>query len=92
MALQSLILPIVSIFRSMGLNSARNALTAITKDFKGFSKQVGMAAGSFAAFSALTTARQFTVEAVEATQRFERNVLALNQIFEEAAPDRKSVV
>lgn len=86
MALQSLILPIVSIFRSMGLNSARNALTAITKDFKGFSKQVGMAAGSFAAFSALTTARQFTVEAVEATQRFERNVLALNQVFEDAAP------
>jgi translation initiation factor 2B subunit (eIF-2B alpha/beta/delta family) len=70
----------------MGLNSARNALTAITKDFKGFSKQVGMAAGSFAAFSALTTARQFTVEAVEATQRFERNVLALNQVFEDAAP------
>ena len=90
MALQSLILPIVSIFRSMGLNSARNALTAITKDFKGFSKQVGMAAGSFAAFSALTTARQFTVEAVEATQRFERNVLALNQIFEDAAPSLRA--
>jgi len=86
MALQSLILPIVSIFRSMGLNQARNALTAITKDFSGFAKQVGVAAGSFAAFSALTTARQFTVEAVEATQRFERNVLALNQVFEDAAP------
>ena len=90
MALQSLILPIVSIFRSMGLNSARNALTAITKDFKGFSKQVGMAAGSFAAFSALTTARQFTVEAIDATQRFERNVLALNQIFEDAAPSLRA--
>jgi hypothetical protein len=86
MALQSLILPIVSIFRSMGLNSARQALAGITKDFSGFAKQVGMAAGSFAAFSALTTARQFTVEAVEATQRFERNILALNQVFEDAAP------
>ena len=86
MALQSLILPIISIFRSQGLNSARNALTAITKDFGGFAKQVGVAAGSFAAFSALTTARQFTVDAIDATQRFERNILALNQVFEEAAP------
>lgn len=86
MALQSLVLPIVSIFRSMGLNSARQALTAITKDFAGFSKQVGMAAGSFAAFSALTTARQFTVDAIDATQKFERNVLALKQVFEGAAP------
>ena len=39
-----------------------------------------------AGFSALQSAQQFIVQSVESTQKFERNLLALNQVFEDAAP------
>ena len=86
MALQSLLLPIVSLFRSAGLNQASAGLRGLTKNFTSLGQQIGLAAGSFGAFSALTTAQTFTKTAVDATQKFERNLLALNQVFEEVAP------
>jgi len=86
MALQSLILPIVSLFRSAGITQARNALTGLNKDLKGLAGAVGKAAGSFAAFQAVTGSRQFLLDAVDSTQQFERNMLALGQVFEGLTP------
>ena len=86
MALQSLILPIVSLFRSAGITQARNAIFGLNKDLKGLAGSVGKAAGSFAAFQAVTGSRQFLLEAVENTQQFERNMLALGQVFEGLTP------
>lgn len=86
MALQSLILPILSVFRSAGLQQASGVLRQMTGNFDSLAGKIGLAAGSFSAFSALTTARTFTTESVAATQLFERNLLALNQVFEELQP------
>lgn len=86
MALQSLILPILSVFRSAGLQQASGVLRQLTGNFDSLAGKIGLAAGSFGAFSALTTARQFAVESVNATQQFERNLLALNQVFEGLQP------
>lgn len=86
MALQSLILPILSVFRSAGLQQASGVLRSLTGNFSSLAGQIGLAAGSFSAFSALTTAKEFTTQAVQSTSLFERNLLALNQVFEELQP------
>lgn len=90
MALQPLIMPILSIFKSAGITQARSALLGLNKDFTHFAQSVGKAGGAFAAFQALAGAREFTITAVEATQRFERNILALQQVFEEVTPQLRA--
>ena len=84
-----IILPILSIFKSAGLNQARQALLGASKDFSSLAGTIGQAAGAFAAFNALTSARQFTLESVELTQRYERNLLALQQVFEQMTPQMR---
>jgi hypothetical protein len=86
MALQSLILPIISLFRSAGINQAANALRGLGGQFNSLSGQIGTAAASFSAFQALTTAQTFTRDSVAAANLFERNLLGLNQVFEELQP------
>jgi hypothetical protein len=86
MALQNLILPILSVFRSAGLQQASGALRGLTSNFESLAGKIGLAAGSFGAFSALTSARQFTIDSVNATAQFERNLLGLNQVFENITP------
>jgi len=81
-----IILTIASVFKSAGLNQARTAVLGAGKDFGSLAKQIGVAAGSFGAFQALTSSKAFVVNAVEQTQKFERNILALKQTFEEVAP------
>lgn len=86
MALQSLILPIITLFRSAGINAARNAVKGLGGDFSGLANNIGQAAGAFSAFQALSGAREFLVGAVETSQQFERNMLALSQVFEGMTP------
>lgn len=81
-----IILPILSIFKSAGLNQARTALLGASKDFGDLAGSIGKAAGAFSAFSALTSAQAFTLQSVEITQRYERNLLALQQVFESMTP------
>jgi tetratricopeptide (TPR) repeat protein len=86
MALQSLVMPIVSLFRSAGITQARNALGGLNNDFGSLAGSIGKASGAFAAFQGLAGARAFVIESVEGAQRFERNMLALKQVFQDAAP------
>jgi hypothetical protein len=86
MALQSLILPIISLFRSAGINQAANALRGLGGQFNSLAGQIGTAAASFSAFQALTTAQTFTKDSVAAANLFERNLLGLNQVFEQLQP------
>ena len=86
MALANLVLPIISLFKAAGINQARNALGGLNKEMGSLGGTIGRAAGAFAGFQALTSAQQFTIQAVDATQRFERNLLALNQVFEDMSP------
>jgi hypothetical protein len=92
MALQPILMPILSLFRSAGITQARSAIFGLNKDFNHFATSVGKSAAAFAAFQGLAGARQFTVDAVEATQRFERNLLGLQQVFESATPGLRSFV
>ena len=86
MALAPIIMPIVSIFKSAGVKSAQNAVQGLSKNFGSLAGQLGKAAGAFAAFQGVASARQFTIDSVNATQQFERNLLALQQTFETATP------
>ena len=82
MALQALVLPLVSIFRSAGFNEAFKALKGLDGGFKEVAKSAGAAAASFAAASVIQSVTQYIDEAVVASQKFERNMLALSQVFE----------
>jgi hypothetical protein len=86
MALQNILIPFVSLFKSAGLKQAQNALGGLSRQYDSLGKTIGAAVGAMAGFNALQTAQQFVVQSVDATQKFERNLLALNQVFEEAAP------
>ena len=90
MALQPIIMPILSLFRSAGVTQARSALLGLNKDFTHFASSVGKSAAAFAAFQGLAGAREFAITSVEATQRFERNMLALQQVFEEVTPQLRA--
>jgi hypothetical protein len=79
-------LVIASLFKSQGLNQARTAIMGAQRDFGTLASSIGQAAGAFGAFQAITSSRQFVEESVNAAQRFERNILALKQVFEGAAP------
>jgi hypothetical protein len=79
-------MPIVSLFRSAGITQARNAIGGLNKDFGGLAGSIGRASGAFAAFQGLAGARTFVIDAVDGAQRFERNMLALQQVFEDATP------
>ena len=85
-----IILPILSIFKSAGLNQARQALLSASKDFDGLAGNIGKAAGAFSAFQALAGARDFMIQSVNLTQRYERNLLALSQVFETATPTMRA--
>lgn len=82
MALQALVLPLVSVFRSAGFNEAFKAIKNLDGGFKEVAKSAGLAAASFAAAGVLQSVTQYIDEAVVVTQKFERNMLALNQVFE----------
>jgi hypothetical protein len=90
MALQNILIPFVSLFKSAGLKQAQNALGGLSRQYDSLGKTIGAAVGAMAGFNALQTAQQFVVQSVDATQKFERNLLALNQVFEQAAPQIKN--
>jgi len=90
MALQSLVIPIVTALKASGINQTKAALGGLTRTFDGLAKNIGAAAGSFAAFQAISGGRQFLLQSIEATQQFERNLLALNQVFEGITPQMRA--
>jgi len=87
-----LVLTIASVFKSAGLNQARQALTGASQDFNSFASSIGKAAGAFGAFQAIAGAREFVVGAVEGANKFERNLLGLQQVFESATPSLKNFI
>ena len=86
MALAPILMPIVSVFKSQGIKSAQSAVSGLSKNFGQLAGTLGKAAGAFAGFQAVASGRSFVIESVEATQKFERNMLALQQTFETATP------
>lgn len=87
MAFQNLLIPIVTAFNAVGIKAARGALGNLTKDFGGFAKEAGKAAAAFGAAQAIMGGTEFIKGAVNVTQQYERNMLALQQVFEKATPE-----
>lgn len=86
MALQSLLVPIITQFKSAGINQAKAAVGGLGRTFDGLAKNIGAAAGSFAAFQGLSASRQFILDSIDATQRLERNLIALGQVYGNLSP------
>lgn len=86
MALQSLLIPIVSAFKSAGITQAKAAMGGLGRTFNSLAKNIGAAAGSLAAFQGLAGSREFILESIDATQRLERNLIALNQVYGNLGP------
>jgi len=78
-----IILPILSVLRSAGINAAGQAMNGLSGNMKGLAANIGRAAGAFAAFQGITTAQDFLANAAGSAQRLERNMVALDQVFEE---------
>jgi hypothetical protein len=86
MALAPIIMPILSVFKSGGVKEASAAVGTLGSKFGGLAKQAGSAAGALAGFQAIASAKDFVNTSIDATQKFERNLLALQQTFETATP------
>jgi hypothetical protein len=86
MALGPILLPILSVFKSAGIKQASSGIKGLSKSFGSLAKQAGAAAGAAAAFSQISNAKEFVTTSIDATQKFERNLLALQQTFETATP------
>jgi hypothetical protein len=86
MALQSLLVPIITQFKSAGINQAKAAVGGLGRTFDSLAKNIGAAAGSFAAFQGLSASRQFILDSIDATQKLERNLIALGQVYGNLSP------
>ena len=87
-----IILPILSVLRSAGINAAGQAMNGLSGNMKGLAANIGRAAGAFAAFQGITTAQDFLANAAGSAQRLERNMIALDQVFEEQSVTMRSFV
>jgi hypothetical protein len=92
MALAPIVMPILSVFKSGGVKEASAAVQGLGSKFGGMAVAAGKAAGALAGFQAIASAKDFVNTSIDATQRFERNLLALQQTFETATPALTSFI
>ena len=85
MAFNQIIMALVSVFRASGIEQASKALRGLDGDFKNVAISAGKAALNFAAAGSIQKLTQYIDDAVTITQKYERNILALNQTFEDQA-------
>ena len=83
MALQALIMPLVAVLKGSGFGQATKALKGLDGEFKQVAKSAAFAAINFAAAGSIQKLTAYMDEAVTVTQKYERNILALNQTFAE---------
>jgi hypothetical protein len=92
MALAPIVMPILSVFKSGGVKEASAAVQGLGAKFGELVKTATKAAGALAGFQAIASAKEFVNTSIDATQRFERNLLALQQTFETATPALTSFI
>ena len=92
MALAPIVMPILSVFKSGGVKEASAAVQGLGSKFGGLVKTATKAAGALAGFQAIASAKDFVNTSIDATQKFERNLLALQQTFETATPALSSFI
>jgi hypothetical protein len=92
MAMGPIIMPILSVFKSGGVKAASTAVQGLGSKFGGLAVTAAKAAGAVAGFQAIASAKDFVNTSIDATQKFERNLLALQQTFETATPALTSFI
>ena len=90
MALQALIMPLVAVLKGSGFAQASKALRGLDGEFKNVAKAAAFAAVNFSAAGALQNVTQYIDEAIDVTQKYERNILALNQTFQAQAENMRA--
>jgi hypothetical protein len=84
--MSNMFLNVVSTFKGDGINQATRQLGAFGKATSGFGSMLGKVGGALAAFGVATKAVQFGRESITAARDLERNLYALNTVFDELSP------
>jgi hypothetical protein len=84
--MSNMFLNVVSTFKGDGINQATRQLGAFGKATSGFGSMLGKVGGALAAFGVATKAVQFSRESITAARDLERNLYALDTVFDGLAP------
>jgi hypothetical protein len=84
--MSQMFLNVVSTFKGDGIQQATRQLGAFGKATSGFGSMLGKVGGALAAFGVATKAVQFGRESITAARDLERNLYALNTVFDELSP------
>jgi hypothetical protein len=84
--MSQMFLNVVSTFKGDGIQRATKQLGAFGKQTSSFGSMLGKVGGALAAFGVATKAVQFGRESIVAARDLERNLFALNTVFDELSP------
>jgi hypothetical protein len=84
--MSNMFLNVVSTFKGDGINQATRQLGAFGKATSGFGSMLGKVGGALAAFGVATKAVQFSRESISAARDLERNLYALDTVFDSLSP------
>ena len=84
--MSQMFLNVVSTFKGDGIQRATKQLGAFGKQTSSFGSMLGKVGGALAAFGVATKAVQFGRESIVAARDLERNLFALNTVFDDLAP------
>jgi hypothetical protein len=84
--MSQMFLNVVSTFKGDGIQKATKQLGAFGKQTSSFGSMLGKVGGALAAFGVATKAVQFGRESITAARDLERNLFALNTVFDDLAP------
>jgi hypothetical protein len=88
--MSQMFLNVVSTFKGEGIQQATRQLGAFGKQTSSFGSILGKVGGALAAFGVATKAVQFGRESITAARDLERNLYALNTVFDDLAPGMKT--
>jgi hypothetical protein len=84
--MSNMFLNVVSTFKGDGIAAATRQLGAFGRQTSGFGSMLGKVGGALAAFGVATKAVQFGRESITSARDLERNLYALNTVFDDLAP------
>jgi hypothetical protein len=84
--MSQMFLNVVSTFKGEGIQQATRQLGAFGKQTSSFGSILGKVGGALASFGVATKAIQFGREAITSARDLERNLYALNTVFDDLAP------
>jgi hypothetical protein len=84
--MSNMFLNVVSTFKGDGINQATRQLGSFGRATSGFGSMLGKVGTALAAFGAVTKTIEFGRQSIESARDLERNLYALNTVFDDLAP------